>query len=719
MNKYFVIAILFSFGSLSACKDSPKEEKQPISNYYKDMNNPFFKKSDLQYQAPQFDLIKTSHFQPAFDSGMSQQNKEIEAIVANTQAPTFENTLIPLETSGEILKRAQIVFFNYTSANKNADISKLEEEYATKFSAHQDNIYLNESLFNRIKAIYDSRDSIKDAEDKKLVEYYFEKFEIAGANLNEEDKEKLKELNSEEAKLTAQFSNKLLAATKGGGVLFDNAADFEGLSPEELKAAQSDAEAIGQEGKYYIGLQNTTQQPSLQSLKNRATREKIFNASWFRAEKGDDNDTRSTIEQIAKVRLRKAKLMGKPNYAAWKLQDQMAKTPEAATAMLKKIATPAVNMAKAEAAELQAIIKAEGDTFTLKAWDWNYYAEKLRKAKYDLDEAAIKPYFEITTVLEKGVFYAAEKLYGVTFKKRNDLPVYNPDVVAYEVFDKDKKSMAIYYLDFYARDNKLGGAWMSNYVEQSSLLNQKPVIVNVYNYQKPASGQPSLINFDEVETMFHEFGHTIHGLVAKQKYTSLSGTNVPRDFVEFPSQINEHWALDTSILKNYAIHYKTKESIPQTLLDKMHLASGFNQGYSVTEIAAAASLDMAWHSITNENQIGDALSFEQKALKSLGLLMPQVPPRYHSPYFNHIWGGGYAAGYYAYLWSEILDQDAYKWFMDNGGLTSENGDRFREYILSIGNTKDLNQAFKDFTGHEADIKPYLESKGFIKEKSKK
>ncbi len=550
MNKNLAIVLFFSFGSLTACKDQPNKDNVSESNYYKDMNNPFFKKSDLQYQAPQFDLIKTSHFKPAFDSGMSQQNIEIEKIIANTEAPTFTNTVVPLETSGEILKRAQLVFFNYTSANKNADISKLEEEYAPIFSTHSDNIFLNEKLFNRVKAVYEGRDSIANPEDKRLVEYYFEKFEMAGANLNASDKAKLKELNGEEAKLSAQYSNKLLAATKGGGVLFDNAADLEGLSTEELKAAQSDAEAIGQAGKYYIALQNTTQQPALQSLKNRASREKIYKASWFRAEKGDENDTRTTIEQMAKLRLQKAKLLGKPNYAAWKLEDQMAKTPEAAMAMLKQIATPAVNMAKNEAAELQKLLKAEGDTFKLQPWDWNFYAEKLRKAKYDLEEASIKPYFEVTTVLEKGVFYAAEKLYGVTFKKRNDLPVYNPDVVAYEVFDKDKKSIAIYYLDFYSRDNKLGGAWMSNYVEQSTLLNQKPVIVNVFNYQKPASGQPSLINFDDVETMFHEFGHSIHGLFAKQKYTSLSGTNVPRDFVEFPSQINEHWALDTAILKN-------------------------------------------------------------------------------------------------------------------------------------------------------------------------
>jgi len=703
-NKQLIIPIA-SLLLLGACKNSSNNTN---------VSNPFFQKSTLQYQAPEFDKIKAEHFKPAFDSGMVQQNAEIEKIISNTEAPTFENTVVALETSGEILKRAQIVFYNFTSANKSKEISALEEEYAPKFSAHNDNIFLNTKLFNRVKAIYDSRENIKDAEDKRLVEVYFEKFEMAGANLSEEDKAKLKKLNEEEAALSAKFSTQLLEATKSGGVFFDNAKDLDGLSEEELKAAQSDAEKAGQKGKYLIALINTTQQPCLQNLTNRASREKIFKASWTRAEKGDANDTRKTIEQIAKLRLQKAKLLGQPNYAAWKLQDQMAKNPTAAKEMMKQVAFYSVNAAKNEALELQKLIDIEKGGFKLEPWDWNFYAEKLRKAKFDLDESEIKPYFEVNTVLEKGVFFAAEKMYGVTFKKRSDLPVYHSDVVAYEVFDKDGKSMAIYYLDFYARDNKVGGAWMSNYVEQSNLLNQKPVIVNVYNYQKPAAGNPSLISFDDVETLFHEFGHSIHGLVAKQKYTTLSGTNVPRDFVEFPSQINEHWALEPSVLKNYAIHFKTKEPIPQALLDKMNNAAKFNQGYALTEVTAAAALDMAWHSITDENQIGDALSFEKKALTDVGLLVNEVPPRYHSPYFNHIWGGGYSAGYYAYIWSEILDQDAYQWFKDHGGMTRENGDRFRDLILSIGNTKDLNEAFKEFTGHKADIKPLLRSRGFIK-----
>ncbi len=445
MKSNYIIVSLAAAAGLGACSDAG--DSKNTANY-KDVNNPFFKKSTLQYQAPEFDKIKTEHFKPAFDTGMVQQNAEIEKIISNADAASFENTIIPLETGGEILKRAQIVFYNFTSANKSDDLVKLEETYAPKFSAHSDNIFLNDKLFARVKAVYDNRASIQDAEDKKLVEYYFEKFEMAGANLNAEDKAKLKKLNEEEAGLSARFSNQLLAATKGGAILFDDAAALEGLSAEEIDAAKSDADAAGQKGKYLITLLNTTQQPVLQSLKNRATHEKIYQASWSRAEKGDANDTRATIEQMAKLRLQKAKLLGQSNFAAWKLQDQMAKDPSAAKAMLKQIATPAVAMAKNEAAELQKLIDAEGGNFKLEPWDWSYYSEKLRKAKYDLDEAEIKPYFEITTVLEKGVFFAAEKLFGVTFKKRTDLPVYHKDVVAYEVFDKDQKSMAIYYLDF-------------------------------------------------------------------------------------------------------------------------------------------------------------------------------------------------------------------------------------------------------------------------------
>ena len=673
--------------------------------------NPFMKKSSLQYQAPEFDKIKDEDFKPAFDYGMKVQLAEIEKIANSTEAPTFENTILALETSGEVLKRAQIVFYNLTGSNTNPALQKLEEEYAPIFSGLSDKIYLNEKLYSRIKAI--KTDGL-GSEEKRVLELYKTNFEIAGANLSEENKEKVKKINEELATLSTQFSNKLLDARKNGAVLISDVKELDGLSADELAAAAADAKAAGYEGKYLLTLLNTTQQPLLQNLKDRATREKLFKASWYRAEKGNADDTRSILERQAKLRMEKAHLSGKKSFAEWKLQDQMAKNPENAMNLLAQLAKPAVETAKRESNEIQALIDKQKGGFTVEPWDWNFYSEQVRKAKYDLDENAIKPYFEVTTVLEKGVFYAAEKFYGITFKERKDLPVYHPDVVAYEVFDRDGKSMALYYLDFYTRSNKNGGAWMSNFVEQSHLLGQKPVIVNVFNYQKPAEGKPSLISYDDVSTMFHEFGHTLHGLFANQKYVSVSGTNTPRDFVEFPSQINEFFALEPSILKNYALHYQTKQPMPQALVDKIKSAASFNQGYSTTELVSAATLDMNWHSVTDESQFKPALEFEKEVLAKYGFNLKEVPPRYHTPYFAHIWGGGYSAGYYAYMWSDVLNADAWDWITTNGGMTRANGDRFRKYILSVGNSVDLNQAYKDFTGRTPDIKPLLKNKGFIK-----
>ena len=674
-------------------------------------SNPFMKKSALQYQAPEFDKIKDEHFKPAFDYGMKVQLAEIENIANNPSAPTFANTIVALENSGEILKRAQIIFYNLTGSNTNPALQKLEEEYAPVFSGLSDKIYLNEKLYSRIKAI--STENL-GAEEKRVLELYKTNFEIAGANLSAENKEKVKKINEELATLSTQFTSKLLDARKNGAVLISDVKELDGLSADEIAAAAADAKAAGHQGKYLLTLLNTTQQPLLQNLKNRATREKLFKASWYRAEKGNADDTRSILERQAKLRMEKAHLSGKKSFAEWKLQDQMAKTPENAMNLLAQLAKPAVETAKRESNEIQALIDKQKGGFTVEPWDWNFYSEQVRKAKYDLDENAIKPYFEVTTVLEKGVFYAAEKFYGITFKERKDLPVYHPDVVAYEVFDNDGKSMALYYLDFYTRSNKNGGAWMSNFVEQSHLLGQKPVIVNVFNYQKPAEGKPSLISYDDVSTMFHEFGHTLHGLFANQKYVSVSGTNTPRDFVEFPSQINEFFALEPSVLKNYAIHYQTKQPMPQTLVDKIKNAASFNQGYSTTELVSAATLDMNWHSVTDESQFKPALEFEKEVLAKYGFNLKEVPPRYHTPYFAHIWGGGYSAGYYAYMWSDVLNADAWDWITTNGGMTRANGDRFRKYILSVGNSVDLNQAYKDFTGRTPDIKPLLKNKGFIK-----
>lgn len=704
------LAINYSCSSSKSTVSLPMTQSdEKIDEKYKD--NPFFTKSSLPYQAPDFDKIKDEHYQPAFDFGLQQQLSEIELITKNAEAATFENTVLALENSGKVLKRAQIIFYNMTSANTNDALQALQEKYAPIFAAHYDKIYLNEDLYKRIKSV-DTKNL--NSESKRLVEYYLQNFEIAGANLSVENKTKLKEINQQLASLSTQFGSKLLEARKNGAVLFDDVKELDGLSADDIAAAANDAKKAGFDGKYLLALQNTTQQPLLQNMKNRASREKLFKASWTRAEKGDANDTRETIEQLAKLRLEKAQLFGKKNFAEWKLQDQMAKTPEAAFGLMKQLAKPAVETAKKEAAEIQSLIDQQKGNFKLEPWDWNFYAEQVRKAKYDLDENEIKPYFELKTILEKGVFFAAEKFYGITFKQRTDLPVYHPDVVVYEVFDHDGKSMALYYLDFYTRNNKSGGAWMNNFVEQSHLLGQKPVITNVFNYQKPADGKPSLISFDDVTTMFHEFGHTLHGLFANQDYVSLSGTNVPRDFVEFPSQINEHFALEAEVLKNYAVHYQTKKVMPQALVDKIKKASNFNQGYATTELVAAALLDMTYHTVSKTQDFAPVLEFEKQALLSNGVALSQVPPRYHSPYFAHVWGGGYSAAYYAYIWSETLDSDAWEWIKANGGMTRENGDRFRKYILSIGNTKDLNRAFEEFTGRKASIEPLLRTRGFIK-----
>lgn len=713
MKNITSVFLISSLAMTTACTTMKTSENTSIEMPVPDAsmaNNPFLKKSSLQYQAPEFDKIKDSHFKPAFEYGIKVQLLELDQIANNKDAATFENTILALENSGEVLKRAQTIFYNLTGSNTNPELQKIEVEYAPIFAGLSDKIYLNEKLFARIKAI--KNDNL-GSEEKRVLELYTTNFELAGANLSTENKAKVKRINEELATLSTQFSNKLLDARKNGALLITDVKELEGLSADEIAAAAADAKAEGKQG-YLLALQNTTQQPLLQNLKNRATREKLFKASWYRAEKGNADDTRSVLEREAKLRMEKAHLMGKKSFAEWKLQDQMAKTPENAIDLLAKLAKPAVETAKRESDEIQALIDKQKGGFTVEPWDWNFYAEQVRKVKYDLDENEIKPYFEVTTVLEEGVFFAAEKFYGITFKERKDLPVYHPDVTTYEVFDRDGKSLAIYYLDFYTRNNKNGGAWMSNFVDQSHLLGQKPVIVNVFNYQKPAEGKPSLISYDDVTTMFHEFGHTLHGLFADQKYTSISGTNVPRDFVEFPSQINEFFALEPSVLKNYALHYQTKQPMPQALIDKIKKAGAFNQGYSTTELVSAATIDMNWHSVTDASQFKPALEFEKDVLAKYGFNLKQVPPRYHSPYFAHIWGGGYSAGYYAYMWSDMLNSDAWDYISKNGGMTRENGDRFRKYILSVGNSVDLNSAYKEFTGRNPNLQPLLKDKGFIK-----
>jgi len=704
-NKPLIFCML-TFGLLSLNCSKTNNNSPDISQ------NPFLTQSTLPFQAPQFDKIKDSDYQPAIEEGMKQQLAEIRKIADNTEPPTFENTMVALEKSGKLLTRVQLAFNAITSANTDSVLQKVQEEEAPKLAAHQDAIYLNAKLFQRVKTIYEKRDKVNlDHEGQKLVEYYYNHFIHAGANLSPEDKTALKKLNEEEATLIAKFVNKLLAGTKAGALVVSEKAELAGLTPAELDAAAQDAASRGLKGKWVLPLQNTTQQPQLQSLTNRATRKKLFEASWNRTEHNDANDTRADIERIAKIRAEKAKLLGYSNYAGWVLENQMAKTPAAVEKFLSGMVPPTVANEKKEAADLQAFIKKSGKNFKLEPWDWSYYAEKLRKERYDLDDSQIKPYFVLDNVLQKGIFYAAHELYGLSFKELHNIPVYQKDVRVFEVMDSDGSPLALFYADYYKRDNKGGGAWMDNFVIQSKLLGTKPVVFNVCNFTKPAPGQPALLSYDDVTTMFHEFGHALHGIFADQQYPSLSGTSVPRDFVEFPSQFNEHWALYPKVLKNYALNYKTGKTIPQALVNKIKKAASFNQGYDFTELLEAADLDMAWHTLPASAPKQNSDKFEVTSLKKDHLLIPQVPPRYRSSYFMHIWGNGYASGYYAYLWSEMLDDDAFDWFQHNGGLTRENGDRFRKMILSRGATEDYTKIFHEFTGHDPRIEPMLKDRG--------
>ncbi|HHQ6633119.1 TPA: peptidyl-dipeptidase Dcp [Serratia fonticola] len=674
--------------------------------------NPFFATSQLPFQAPRFDVISESDYAPAIAAGIQQKLAEVEKIANNPAEPTFDNTFVALEKSGALLTRTMSVFSAMTSANTSDALQKLDEETSPKLAALDDAIMLNSKLFARIKAIYDRRDSLNlDPESLRLVEVTYKNYVLAGANLSDADKTQLKALNQEAATLSTQFTNKLLAASKNGALAIGDKTLLAGLSEGELAAAAQAASERKLDKQWLLVLQNTTQQPDLQNLQDRDTRQKLFDASINRAEKNDANDTRQTLARLAKVRAEQAKLLGFPNYAAWKLQNQMAKTPDAALAFMRNIVPAATARAEREAKDIQAVIDRQNGGFKLAAWDWQFYAEQVRKEKYDLDESQIKPYFEMNNVLHNGVFYAANLLYGISFKERKDIPVYHPDVRVYEVFDKDGQSLALFYTDFFKRDNKGGGAWMSNFVEQSKLNGTKPVIYNVSNFTKPAAGQPALLSYDDVITMFHEFGHALHGMFADQQYPSLSGTNTARDFVEFPSQFNEHWASDPQVFAHFAKHYQTGEAMPQALVDKINKADKFNKGYAMTELLAAALLDMHWHMLGADQPQQDVDKFEAASLSQDKIDLSYVPPRYRSSYFQHIWGNGYAAGYYAYLWTEMLADDAFQWFSDNGGLTAENGQRFREQVMSQGNSQDLEKMYVKWRGQEPSIEPMLINRG--------
>jgi len=672
----------------------------------------FARPSPLFLQAPQWDKIKDSDYKPALEAGMARQRAEVEKIANDPARPTFENTIVALERSGRMLDRANSAFNAVTGANTNDELQKVQADEAPKFAAHQDAIFLNPKLFARVKAVYARRGSLKLApESRQLLQVTYDAFVHAGANLSDADKTRLKALNEQISTLETAFQQKLLAAAKDGALVIDDRSKLAGLSDEKIAAAAQAAEARGLKGKWLITLQNTTQQPLLQDLSDRAMRQQLFEAGWTRAEKGDANDTRETISTLAKLRAEKARLLGDPNYSAYVLYDQMAKTPDAVQRFIGQLAPAARARSEAEAAEIQKVIDADGAGFKLQPWDWERYSERVRKARYDLNDEELKPYFELNRVLEDGVFYAANQLYGITFKERKDLPVWQPDVRVFEVHDKDGRVLGLFYCDYFKRDNKQGGAWMSSLVPQSKLLGLKPVVYNVANFTKPAAGQPALISFDDVTTMFHEFGHALHGLFADETYPSLSGANTARDFVEFPSQFNENWALDPKVLRHYAVHYKSGQPIPQALVDKIKNARHFNQGYTMGELIAAAELDMQWHTLGAGAPKQDVDAFETQALKAGGVDYPHVPPRYRSSYFLHIWANGYASGYYAYLWTQMLADDSFEWFKAHGGLSRANGQRFRDLVLSRGHTEDYGTMFRAFYGKDPDIGPMLTHRG--------
>ncbi len=675
--------------------------------------NPYFENdSPLPFKAPDFTKIEDADFQPAIERAIELQLAEIEAIANNPEAPTFENTLVAMQRSGRMLVRAYYPFSQIVSANTNDTLDAAQAAVAPQISAMMDAIYLNDKLFERVKAIYDNRAAMSmTAEDAMLLETVYADFVHAGALLSADDKQALTEMNTRIAELETEFSQMLTQATAAKAPIFDSAEELDGLSQSAIEKAAKLAEEMGHPGKYALSLINTTQQPQLASLTNRASRQKLFEASLNRTSGGDEYDTTAIVEETAALRARKAALLGQPNFATFAMYDRMVKDPAEAVDLLTGF-VPAVSATqKREAQMLEEMAASEGQNISLEPWDWGYYAEKVRKARYDLDDATIKPYFEVWRTLEDGVFYAASQAYGLSFKQRSDIPTYHPDMRVYTVFDKDGSELALFYIDPFARPNKQGGAWMGNFVEQSFLLDEKPVIFNTLNVTPPAAGEPALMTFDDVTTMFHEFGHALHGIFANQKYPSLSGTNTARDFVEFPSQFNENFATVPEILNNYAKHNETGETIPADLLDKIEEAGKFNQGLAFGELLEAALLDMKWHQLGSEEAQQDAAEFEADTMQWIGLNAALIPPRYRTPYFRHIWEGGYAAGYYSYIWTELLAHDGWAWVEENGGVTRENGEHIRATFLGQGHTKDYAVMYRDFTGHDPQIEPMVEARG--------
>ena len=672
--------------------------------------NPFLAKSNLEYELPPFAAISEADYLPAFYAGMDEQLAEVEKITSQAEV-TFENTLVALEASGGILSRVAAVFYNKSSSDTNEAIDKIEAEIAPKLAAHSDKIKLNQKLFARITKLVDSELDLS-SEDAWLLKRYHRDFLHAGAGLSDSQREEIKKINEELSTLQTEFSKKVLSETNDLAVFVDDVKELDGLSENQIKACKAASDARGVKDKYMIGAVNFTGHPLLRSLKNRELRKKVMQASLSKGLRGNDFDTRQVLLKMVKLRAKRAEIFGKKSHAQYSLSEQTAGSPERVHEMLKKIAPAALANARAEGRDLERLAKLDGIE-KLESWDWDYYTEKVRAEKYDLDTALMKPYFELESVLFKGVFYAAGKLYGMSFKERPDLVTYHPEARAFEVFNEDGSKIGLYIADFYTRDSKRGGAWMNSLVKQSHLLNQLPVVVNNLNIPKPPKGEATLLTLDETTTLFHEFGHAIHGLLSNVKYPRFSGTAVQRDFVEFPSQVNEMWILDPQIVDNYARHYQSAERLPQSWIDKLEESSTFNEGHATTSYMAAAILDLAWHSLSSDEVVGDVEKFEAEAIESYGLAYDCVPTRYRSTYFSHIFAGGYSAGYYGYIWAEVFDADTGEWFKENGGLNRKNGDHLRGTLMSKGGSIDSLEMFRNFRGRDAVIEPLLKRRGLV------
>jgi peptidyl-dipeptidase Dcp len=698
--------ILAAFPQAPAPPARPAEPPAEASPAFS-AENPFFNESILPYHAPPFDKIRNSDYQPAIEEGMKQELADIEMIANNPHSPTFQNTIVPMEKSGALLRRVRPVFSGVTQSNTNPTLQKAQTDLAPKQAAHRDAINLNPKLFDRIRAIYEARNTLSfTPEQKYVIERYYKDFVRSGALLFDADKTTLRAINKEISQLSNEFRKRVLADTNARALVIDEVKLIEGLPESDIDGAAEKAKEKGLTGKWVLALQNTTQQPAMAYLKNRNTREKLFKASSERCISGE-NDTTAIVSRIAQLRAQRAKLLGYRNLAAYTIDDQMAKAPENAIKLLTDIIPAAIEKAKGEAARMQKLIDDQKAGFKLAPWDWQYYSEQVRKADYDIDEQQVRPYFELDRVVRDGVFFAATKMYGITFKEREDIPVYDPDVKVWEVFDKGGTPMALFYGDYFARSAKAGGAWNSGYVSASRLLGTKPVITNNLNIPKPAPGQPALLTSDQVETLFHEFGHALASLFSTATYSG----SMPRDFVEVPSQFNEHWAEEPTVFANYAKHFKTGKVMPKEFVERMKKAQKFNQGFATTEYAAAALIDMEWHMQPADASPQNPAEFEKAALAKYKINLDEVPPRYHTPYFSHIWSGGYSAGYYAYIWSEVIDQDAYYWFRENGGMTRENGQKFRDMILSLGGQQDAAAIYRAFRGRDASVEPLLIERG--------